>query len=96
LAARTRGWARVVKLCGATQAKIIRDIVQSIDMNTLLLIVVRLYLVMVTLLGLCFILLLGVLSIARDLLGDELDRSRAPSDGDSRRLDVTPLKTQLL
>jgi hypothetical protein len=96
LAARTRGWARVVKLCGATQAKIIRDIVQSIDMNTLFLVVVRLCLVMVTLLGLCFILLLGVLSIARDLLADEPDRSRAPLDGDSRRSDATPLKTQLL
>jgi hypothetical protein len=65
-------------------------------MNTLFSVVVRLLLVMVTLLGLCFILLLGVLSIARDLLADEPDRSRAPSDGASRRSDVIPLKTQLL
>jgi hypothetical protein len=65
-------------------------------MNTLPPVVVRICLFMVTLLGLCFILLLGVLSIARDLLADEPDRSPAPSDGDSRRSDVTPLKTQLL
>ena len=78
------------------QAKITRHIVQRIDMNTLPPVVVRICLFMVTLLGLCFILLLGVLSIARDLLADEPDRSRAPSDGDSRRSDVTPLKTQLL
>jgi hypothetical protein len=64
--------------------------VQSIDMNTPLSVVVRLCLVMVTLLGLCFIFLLGVLSIVRDLLVDEPDRARAPVNGSSRRSDVTP------
>ena len=78
------------------QAKITRHIVQRIDMNTRPPVVVRISLFMVTLLGLCFILLLGVLSIARDLLADEPDLSPAPSDGDSRRSDVTPLETQLL
>ena len=58
-------------------------------MNTLPPVVVRICLFMVTLLGLCFILLLGVLRIARDLLADEPDRSPAPWDGDSRRSDVT-------
>jgi hypothetical protein len=53
-------------------AKITRHIAQRIDVDTLPPAVVCICLFMVTLLGLCFILLLGVLSIARELLGMSL------------------------
>ena len=65
-------------------------------MNTPFSVVVRLCLVTVTLLGLPFILLIGVLSVARGVLADEPDRSRAPSNRDSQRSDSTPLKAQSL
>jgi hypothetical protein len=53
-------------------------------MNYTIAVVMRITLVSVILLGLCFFLLLGLLSIARELIANDHHPSPALSDGDAR------------